>query len=96
VSASLYSKLNTYSKILSEEDSTITNNEILILGSFKYSSKSLRTYYLIDKYSSIYKIPKKIAFNIAFKESTFRGPFDLEVQPTSVIMLCSWSNANYC
>jgi len=39
-------------------------------------SKSLRIYKLINKYSIEYNIPKHIAFNVAYLETTYRGPFD--------------------
>jgi soluble lytic murein transglycosylase-like protein len=45
------------------------------------SPVSLRTYYLIEKYSDEYRIPKHIAYNIAFLETSYQGPFDWTYNP---------------
>jgi soluble lytic murein transglycosylase-like protein len=45
------------------------------------SPVSLRMYYLIEKYSEEYNIPKYIAYNISYKETTYRGPFDWSYKP---------------
>jgi soluble lytic murein transglycosylase-like protein len=37
---------------------------------------SLKIYFLIEKYSEEYNIPKYVAYNIDYKETTYRGPFD--------------------
>jgi soluble lytic murein transglycosylase-like protein len=36
---------------------------------------SIIMYEMINKYSDIYEIPKYIAFNIAYRETRYRGPF---------------------
>jgi soluble lytic murein transglycosylase-like protein len=36
----------------------------------------LKMYELIDHYSDVYKIPKHIAFNVAYLETKYKGPFD--------------------
>jgi soluble lytic murein transglycosylase-like protein len=40
------------------------------------SPYSLQVYNSIEKYSNKYKIPKYIAYNIAFLETRYQGPFD--------------------
>ncbi len=40
------------------------------------SSNSIKMYESIEKYSNLYNVPKYIAYNVAFKETTYRGPFD--------------------
>jgi soluble lytic murein transglycosylase-like protein len=42
---------------------------------------SLQTYYLIEKYSEEYSIPKHIAYNVAFLETRYQGPFDWNYNP---------------
>jgi soluble lytic murein transglycosylase-like protein len=38
-------------------------------------------YYLIEKYSNEYDIPKHIAYNVAFLETRYQGPFDWNYNP---------------
>lgn len=38
-------------------------------------SNSIKMYEAIEKYSKIYKVPKYIAYNVAYKETRYRGPF---------------------
>jgi soluble lytic murein transglycosylase-like protein len=40
------------------------------------STYSLKMYESIEKYSDKYEIPKYIAYNIAYLETRYRGPFD--------------------
>lgn len=40
------------------------------------SPYSLQVYHSIEKYSKIYNVPKYIAYNIAYLETTYQGPFD--------------------
>lgn len=47
----------------------------------KGSPVSLKTYYLIEKYSKKYDVPKHIAYNVAYLETTYRGPFDWKYNP---------------
>jgi soluble lytic murein transglycosylase-like protein len=39
------------------------------------SSNSIKMYESIEKYSDLYNVPKYIAYNVAFKETRYRGPF---------------------
>lgn len=41
----------------------------------------LQIYYTIEKYSKEYRIPKYIAYNIAFLETRYQGPFDWTYDP---------------
>jgi len=45
------------------------------------SPVSLKMYYLIEKYSEEYDVPKYIAYNVAYKETTYKGPFDWSYTP---------------
>ena len=45
------------------------------------SSKSMLVYDMIEKYSEEYNIPKHIAYNIAYKETKYRGPFHWNYDP---------------
>lgn len=46
------------------------------------SPKSIQMYEYIEKYSTKYDIPKYIAYNVAFKETTYRGPFHWNYNPS--------------
>ena len=46
------------------------------IGGKANSPFSLQVYTSIEKYSRQYKIPKHIAYNIAFLETRYQGPFD--------------------
>lgn len=48
------------------------------------SPTSLRMYEFIEKYSTKYKIPKYIAYNVAFKETRYQGPFHWNYRPNQV------------
>lgn len=63
---------------------------------------------LIEKYSDEYSIPKHIAYNVAFKETTYMGPFHWNYNPNQVSSVgavgpmqvlpktCNWiNNSNY-
>ena len=43
--------------------------------------KSIVMYESIEKYSEMYNVPKYIAYNIAFKETRYRGPFHFNYNP---------------
>jgi soluble lytic murein transglycosylase-like protein len=45
------------------------------------SPTSLMMYEYIEKYSDKYDIPKYVAYNVAYKETTYRGPFDWKYNP---------------
>lgn len=45
------------------------------------SPPCLKTYFLIEKYSKQYKVPKYIAYSVAFKETQYKGPFDWDYDP---------------
>jgi soluble lytic murein transglycosylase-like protein len=40
------------------------------------SNNSLKMYESIEKYSNKYNVPKHIAYNVAYLETRYRGPFD--------------------
>lgn len=42
---------------------------------------SLQMYELIEEYSTKYDIPKHIAYNVAYKETKYEGPFDWKYNP---------------
>ena len=39
-------------------------------------------YQLIEKYADEYRIPRHIAYNIAYKETRYKGPFDWSYDPS--------------
>ena len=45
------------------------------------TSKSIIMYESIEKYSEEYKIPRHIAYNIAYKETKYKGPFNWSYNP---------------
>jgi soluble lytic murein transglycosylase-like protein len=56
--------------------------ELSKLGDSDLSSPTpLKMYELIDHYSNIYEIPKHIAFNVAYLETRYKGPFDWKYKP---------------
>lgn len=46
--------------------------------------KSIIMYESIEKYSELYDVPKHIAYNIAYRETTYRGPFDFKYDPEKI------------
>jgi len=42
---------------------------------------SLKMYEIIEELSTKYKIPKHIAYNVAYMETRYRGPFDWKYNP---------------
>jgi soluble lytic murein transglycosylase-like protein len=42
---------------------------------------SLTTFFLIEKYSKLYSIPKYIVYNIAYRETNYKGPYDWNYNP---------------
>ena len=43
--------------------------------------KSIIMYEMIEKYSDIYEIPKYIAYNVAYRETRYKGPFHWNYVP---------------
>ena len=68
----------------SVSDATNTNDSIFS-GSNDYSSiqspTSMKMYELIEKYSDEYHIPKYIAYNVAYMETKYLGPFHWNYNP---------------
>jgi Transglycosylase SLT domain len=52
------------------------NYKLSDIGGKPNSPYSLQVYTSIEKYSKQYKIPKYIAYNIAYLETRYQGPFD--------------------
>ena len=46
------------------------------LGRKPNSPYCLQMYSSIEKYSEIYKVPKYVAYNVAYLETKYQGPFD--------------------
>lgn len=46
------------------------------MGGKPNSPYSLQMYTSIEKYSKMYRIPKYIAYNVAYLETRYQGPFD--------------------
>lgn len=62
-----YNKTGNY--VITKFDKEIINTKKI------NSSNSLIMYECIEKYSKEYNVPKYVAFNVAFKETRYRGPF---------------------
>lgn len=63
------------------EDVDISDNEIELLASSSNSPLCLRMFHFIELYSDEYDIPKYIAYNVAFKETRYQGPFHWNYNP---------------
>ena len=69
--------LTTSFKIMNNKVEKNPSIELSKLGDSDLSSPTpLKMYELIDYYSDIYEIPKYIAFNVAYLETRYKGPFD--------------------
>lgn len=51
------------------------------MGGVPTSPTSLKMYELIEKYSDEYDIPKYVAYNVAFLETRYQGPFHWNYKP---------------
>jgi len=51
------------------------------LGKSEDSKPSYRMFYLIETYSDSFNIPKYVAYNVAYKETRYRGPLDTLYNP---------------
>jgi hypothetical protein len=51
------------------------------MGGVPTSPTSLKMYELLEKYSEEYDIPKHIAYNVAFLETRYQGPFHWNYVP---------------
>ena len=57
---------------------------------------SLQMYESIEHWSDSFNIPKHIAYNVAYLETRYRGPFDFDYNPyQKIICWCCWTNANH-
>jgi len=62
--------------IIKLENKTELDDDVLFyLADTDNSPNCLKMYYFIEKYSEEYGIPKHIAYNIAYKETRYLGPF---------------------
>ena len=52
-----------------------------MLGSEPTSPVCLRMYNSIEKYSKMYRVPKYVAYNVAYKETHYQGPFHWSYNP---------------
>jgi|LauGreDrversion4_2_1035121.scaffolds.fasta_scaffold746926_2 soluble lytic murein transglycosylase-like protein len=60
------------------------NVDVILSEESKYKNKtpiSLVMYEAIEKYSEEYDIPKYVAYNVAYRETRYRGPFDWNYNP---------------
>lgn len=85
VSLSVLSSLVIFCSM--EPSTPTTENTNIILenkGGEIIKSSSLVMYDNLEKYSSEYNIPKYIIYNIAYLETTYRGPFDWKYNPSKI------------
>ena len=57
------------------------NEEFYEIGSREKSLPCERMYYLIETYSDSFCVPRYIAYNVAYKETRYRGPLDTLYNP---------------
>jgi len=57
------------------------NEKLYEIGSNEEALPCERMYYLIETYSDTFCIPKHIAYNVAYKETRYRGPLDTLYNP---------------
>jgi soluble lytic murein transglycosylase-like protein len=70
-------------KIMNNKVEKNPSIELSKLGNSNLSSPTpLKMYELIEYYSDIYEIPKYIAFNVAYLETKYKGPFDWKYKPS--------------
>ena len=75
--------LTTSFKIMNNKEEIKPSIELSELGNSDVSYPTpLKMYELIDHYSNIYEIPKHIAFNVAYLETRYKGPFDWKYKPS--------------
>ncbi len=73
----LTSSFNILSKV-----ETVKEIELDKLGSSDLNYPTpLKMYELIEHYAEVYDIPKHIAFNVAYLETKYKGPFDWKYKP---------------
>jgi soluble lytic murein transglycosylase-like protein len=73
----LTSSFNILSKI-----EIVKNIELDKLGNTELNYPiPLKMYELIEHYADVYDIPKHIAFNVAYLETKYKGPFDWKYKP---------------
>ncbi len=51
------------------------------LGMKENSKPSYRMFYLIETYSDSFNVPKYVAYNVAYRETRYRGPLDTLYNP---------------
>jgi soluble lytic murein transglycosylase-like protein len=69
--------LSGMSTIVNQSNSKFTNEG----SGYPNSPVSIQMYEYIERYSDEYEIPKYVAYNVAYKETTYRGPFDWKYNP---------------
>lgn len=75
----LYLSYNLISKL------DVWGNKNDISGHGKQTSPySLQMYHSIEKYSKQYRIPRYVAYNVAYSETGYRGPFHWNYQPVQI------------
>ena len=75
MSFAIFYDANRETKLTDEE------KQMLAEGSLPNSPYCLQVFYNIEKFSDEYDIPKHIAYNIAFLETRYSGPFDKKYHP---------------
>lgn len=69
------------------ESIVVKSNNLEFSSNSSFESKtpvSIKMYELLEKYSKEFNIPKYVAYNVAFKETRYRGPFHFSYNPHQV------------
>lgn len=64
--------------------SNVSEDKTQLESTAHYKSSAptpIEMYQLIEKYADEYEIPRHIAYNIAFRETRYKGPFDWKYEP---------------
>jgi soluble lytic murein transglycosylase-like protein len=68
-------------KVLWDTKQSYQQNLLLQSNNIEDAPKCLKLYYLIEKYSDEYNVPKYVAYNVAYLETGYRGPFNWTYNP---------------
>ncbi len=60
---------------------SVDEEEIVLLSGTQNSPPCLKMFEFIEHYSKEYGVPKHIAYNVAYKETRYLGPFDWDYNP---------------
>lgn len=105
VGSSFYVIFYTFFKIKTPKEHPVNLSSVSTYNNL--TPPSLVMYELIEKYSTEYNIPKYVAYNVAYKETTYMGPFHWGYNPYResqvgavgpmqlMVNTCNWINKSH-